>query len=202
MPESIVQTLLELQQLETMTTALGSLFHAHCSVVKNLFLMPIVTLPWHSSMLFPRVLSLSTESRAQCCPSALCEDLPQPPLFWAEQTQESQPLCTCCVLLTLYCLHSSPLNTMLVLCPSLVVAPRPACSAQDENTVGQPLPSPGSSAGPDKPWGTISSFGSLGKLLTQVQLAVNQKPKSLSAGLLSNLSSSSPFVCRSRVALS
>ena len=45
MIESIVQTLLELQQLGAMTTALGSLFHAHHPLVKNLFLTPSLTFP-------------------------------------------------------------------------------------------------------------------------------------------------------------
>jgi len=43
--ESIVQTLLELQQLGAVTTALRSLFHAHHPLVKNLFLTSNLTLP-------------------------------------------------------------------------------------------------------------------------------------------------------------
>jgi len=68
--ETVVQTLLELWQLSAVTTALGSLFHARShSHVDNLFLTPS-HLPWHSSVLFPGVLSLSPECRAQRCPSA------------------------------------------------------------------------------------------------------------------------------------
>ena len=57
--------LLELWQLRAMTSTLGSLFHAHHLLMKNLFL---TTWPPHqcSSMLFPWVLSLSPESRDQC----------------------------------------------------------------------------------------------------------------------------------------
>ena len=46
-------------------------------------------LPWLNSMLFHQVLSLSPKSRAQCCPSAPCEEpcgheaCPQPPLVKA-----------------------------------------------------------------------------------------------------------------------
>lgn len=40
MSKSGVQMLLELQQLGAMLTALESLFHAHCSLVENLFLTP------------------------------------------------------------------------------------------------------------------------------------------------------------------
>jgi len=35
----------------------------------------VLTLPWQSSMLFPRALSLSPESRAQRCPSTPCVEL-------------------------------------------------------------------------------------------------------------------------------
>ena len=45
MSESILQTLLELQQLGAVTTALGIQIHAHRPLVKNLFLMPNLTLP-------------------------------------------------------------------------------------------------------------------------------------------------------------
>ena len=43
MSKSGVQMLLELQQLGAMLTALESLFHAHCSLVENLFLTPNLT---------------------------------------------------------------------------------------------------------------------------------------------------------------
>lgn len=45
MSESIIQVLLELWQLRDVTTALGSLFHAHHPLVKNLFLTPKLTHP-------------------------------------------------------------------------------------------------------------------------------------------------------------
>ena len=54
-------------RLDAMTTALDSL--SQCSTtlwVQNLFLTPSLTLLCPSFMPFPRVLSLSLESRAQC----------------------------------------------------------------------------------------------------------------------------------------
>lgn len=42
--ESVVQTLFEFQQLGAMHTALQSLFHAHCPVVKKIFSIPSLTL--------------------------------------------------------------------------------------------------------------------------------------------------------------
>ena len=45
MPRSILQILLELQQLRAMSTALGRLFHAHRLLVKNPPLTPNLTLP-------------------------------------------------------------------------------------------------------------------------------------------------------------
>ena len=95
MCESVIWTLLELWQLGAITTALGSLCHAHHLLVKNFFLTSSLTLPWHSSMPFPRALSLSAESRAQSCPSAPCEELqppwglPSAPLLCAEHTGTS-----------------------------------------------------------------------------------------------------------------
>jgi len=56
MSESAVQTLCELQQLSTVPTALRSLFHAHCSFVKNLSLTSSLTLP----------------SAAPCCSLSFC----------------------------------------------------------------------------------------------------------------------------------
>lgn len=78
---------------------LGSPFHArHPPVTKPFHL----TLPWHRSMLFPWVLSLSPDS------TALSEEL-QPPWgfsssssVWAEQTQAPQLILIC---LTLQHLH-------------------------------------------------------------------------------------------------
>lgn len=54
--ESLVQTLLELWQLFPVQNQ---------SLVRSLFLTANVTLPWHSSVLFPQVLSLSLERRDQ-----------------------------------------------------------------------------------------------------------------------------------------
>ena len=65
--------LLELQQLRAVPAALGSLFHAHHSL-KNLFL----TLNLTQLHAVPSGTVAVTESRAQCCPSAPCEEL-QPP---------------------------------------------------------------------------------------------------------------------------
>jgi len=45
MSESTAQTLLELQQLGAVPTALGRLFHVHCTPVKNLFIIPKLTEP-------------------------------------------------------------------------------------------------------------------------------------------------------------
>ena len=63
--------------------------------VQNLSLTPSLTLPCPSSMPFPRVPSLSPESRAQrlplCSPgegAAGCHEAsPRPALLWAEQTK-------------------------------------------------------------------------------------------------------------------
>jgi len=50
MAESTVQILLELCQLSAVTTALGSLFHAHCPLAKNLYLISNLNLPgWPES---------------------------------------------------------------------------------------------------------------------------------------------------------
>jgi len=62
--ESTVQILLELQQLRAVPTALGSLFHAHSSLIQN----PQLPLPWHSSMLFPQALSLSQRAELSAAP--------------------------------------------------------------------------------------------------------------------------------------
>jgi len=70
-----------------------------------------------------------TQSRAQRCPSAPCEELqlpsvlPSPPLLCAEQTQGLQALLTHLALQTLPHLCSSPLDTLTVLCPSYIVTP-------------------------------------------------------------------------------
>jgi len=45
MSESISQMLIEFQQLDAVPTALGSLFHAHHSLVKSLSLASNLTLP-------------------------------------------------------------------------------------------------------------------------------------------------------------
>ena len=76
MSESIVQTFLARQQLRVMPSALRSLFHAHRPLMKNLSLTHL-TLPWHSSMLFPQVLSLSPH-----------------PIPWGCSQTSHPPLCT------------------------------------------------------------------------------------------------------------
>lgn len=54
----------------------GSLFHAHPPPLRNLSLIPSPpTLPTHSSLPFPRVLFLSSESRAQHCSSTPFQEL-------------------------------------------------------------------------------------------------------------------------------
>ena len=62
--ESGAATLLELQQLEAVPTALGACSNAQtpCGEESNL------ALPCHSSMLFPHIMSQSPERRNQCCP--------------------------------------------------------------------------------------------------------------------------------------
>jgi len=65
MSENGVQMFLELQQLGAVTTALGSLFHA---LVMNLFIIPNLTLPWHTSVPFPQALSLSPERELSTAP--------------------------------------------------------------------------------------------------------------------------------------
>lgn len=42
---------------------------------------------------------------------------------------------------------------------------------------GQPLPSPGGSAGPDAHRGTVGPFGCQGTQLTHIQFVVNQDPQ-------------------------
>jgi len=56
--ENMVQALLELCQLKALNTALWSLFHAHCPLLKNPFPNTHLTLPWHLSMSCPQVLGL------------------------------------------------------------------------------------------------------------------------------------------------
>lgn len=68
-----------------MTTAYGSL--SHQPKVESHSLTPSLILPWHSSMPFSHIISLS-QSRAQHCLSTPYEELkavmklpPQPPLL-------------------------------------------------------------------------------------------------------------------------
>ena len=76
---------------------------------------PQLLLPCHSSMLFPRALSLSPRaelSAAPPLPVRSCsrhEASPQPALLWAEQTQGPQPLLAHLLLQTLHYLCSPPL---------------------------------------------------------------------------------------------
>ena len=93
MSESGVQTLLELQQLEAIPTALGSLFRAHHPLVQTLSLSPFPAPPLTQLHAVPSGAVAATENRAQRCPSAPCEELqpprglPSAPLLWAEKTQ-------------------------------------------------------------------------------------------------------------------
>lgn len=113
--------LLELQQLGAVPTALGSLSQCPTTLwVQNLSLTPSLTLPCPSSMPFPRVLSLSPESRAQRLPlRSACEAAagrheasPQPALLWAEQTKGPQLLLIHLPLEALHHLCSSPLDAL------------------------------------------------------------------------------------------
>lgn len=51
-----------------------------------------------------------------------------------------------------------------------------------------PFPRPAGNAVPDTPQDTVGPFGSQGTLLAHAHLAVDQDPRSLSAGLLPSLS--------------
>ena len=77
MSDSIGQTLLELGQLGAVPTALGSPFYAHHPLVQTLSLTP-PTPPLTQLHAVPSGPVAVTQSRAQRCPSALCEEL-QPP---------------------------------------------------------------------------------------------------------------------------
>ena len=88
-------------RLSAVTAALGSLSWCPTTLwVQTLSLTPSLTLPCPSSMPFPRVLSLSPESRAQRLPlrspregaAGRHEASPRPALLWAEQTKASQLL--------------------------------------------------------------------------------------------------------------
>lgn len=72
--------LFDSQQLSAVTAVLRSLFHAHYPLVKNLNL----TLPRHSSLLFPWVLLLSLE--ISTCPSVFSS------LGWISQVTLIKPL--------------------------------------------------------------------------------------------------------------
>jgi len=56
--------------------------------------------------------------------------------------------------------------------PNCTQCSRWGCSSQSRE--GQPLPSPGDSAGPDAAPGTVGPSGCRGTLLSQMQLAANQ----------------------------
>ena len=89
--EGGVQTLLELQQLRAVPTALGSPFHAHHPLVQTLSLTSSCPSP-AGSMPFPRALSLSQRaelsaaprfpvrscSRHEASPQLLCSALSKP----------------------------------------------------------------------------------------------------------------------------
>jgi len=68
MSESGVQTLLELQQLEAIPTALGSLFRAHHPLVQTLSLTPFPAPPLTQLHAVPSGPVAVTQSRAQRCP--------------------------------------------------------------------------------------------------------------------------------------
>ena len=103
-------------------------------MVKNLSLMPRPNLPWCSPMLFPGVLSLPPESRAQHWPSSplmrSCRPpwgLPSAPLLWAAQGKGPQPLLICLVLWFLQHLWELPFGCCLLIywtlwCSSCLVA--------------------------------------------------------------------------------
>jgi len=80
-----------------MSTALGSLLQCPTTLVKNLFMISNLSLLFHSSMLFPQVLSLSPERDQRCLSTPASEKRigchaasPQPSLLWAEQTKRPQ----------------------------------------------------------------------------------------------------------------
>ena len=77
MSKSILQMLPELQQLGAMPTALDSLFRAHRPLVQTLSPTPVCPSPTQLHAV-PSGPVAVTESRAQRCPSAPCEEL-QPP---------------------------------------------------------------------------------------------------------------------------
>jgi len=96
--ENTVQMLLELWQLSTMTTALGSLFYAQCPLVQKPTWPSQDAAPCHSLMpchCHQRVCSAlpfhSLWGAVSCH-----EASPQPLLLWAEQTKGLQLLITFC----------------------------------------------------------------------------------------------------------
>jgi len=94
--ESVVQMLLELQQLGAVPTTLGSLFQDPNALWCRTFPQPLPAPPVTQLNALPPAF---TESRAQRCPStplmrscSCHEASPQPALLWAEQTQWLQLL--------------------------------------------------------------------------------------------------------------
>jgi len=75
MPQTAVQTLLELQQLRAMPTALGRLFHVHRPPVQSLSLTPGPPLAQlHAVPAGP----VAVTAQSSVLPSTPCEEL-QPP---------------------------------------------------------------------------------------------------------------------------
>ena len=75
--ESVVQMPLELQQLRAVPIALGSPFHAHRPLVQTMSLTLPAPPPTQLHAV-PSGPAAVTQSRAQCCPSAPCEELQLP----------------------------------------------------------------------------------------------------------------------------
>lgn len=124
------QVLPDLLQLRALPATLSSPFRAHHPLVQILFLTPTPASPD----------AAPCHSLGPCCchrrqssvlPYTPHEDLqlpwasPQPALLWAEQTQGPQTLPNLC---------SPPLDSLIALCPSYVVAPKPAPSSGGEAT--------------------------------------------------------------------
>jgi len=98
MCESTVLTLPELWQLRTVTTALGSLFHAHHPLVNNLFLTPNMTSPDAApccslgSCCCHREQSSALTLHSHREELQLPWGLPLAPLLWTEPTKGLQLL--------------------------------------------------------------------------------------------------------------
>lgn len=163
--DSIVLTLLELQQLRAMPAALKSLFHAHHPLMKNFSLTPSCLTQLYAIPSGPIAV---TETRAQSCltlPVRSCRH------------HEGTPQLLCYVLSTLrdcscssYVLPSGSFIIFIALFWMLsnrapyTVAPNlhAVLEVRPHSTYhrGQSLPSPGGSTGPAAPQGTLGPLGS------------------------------------------